>query len=240
MDYQKIYDRLVQKNHIFSEGEYFETHHKIPRSMGGTDDKSNLVNLTAREHYIAHLLLVKIAEKKNDKTLYGKMLYAFNCMKWGRCKGQRSFKFNSRLYQKMKERYSKLRHRIMQTSRNPSIGKHWVMNMQLKTCKLVDNSYLLEDGWVYGRCSFLPKVLERREKEMSKKEKARQTRIQKRQKQIQRWRDMYNFFTEHNNDFELMVEVFNWHHTRSSFMTACKRYLSEYTPLPNNRWKNKN
>ena len=232
MNWQQVYDNLVRKNHTFHEGEYFETHHIVPKSLGGTDDKNNLVNLTAREHYIAHLLLVKIAEMSGESSVHQKMLYAFNCMKWGRCKGKRTFKFNSRLYQKMKERYSKLRHSIMQTSHNPSIGKHWVMNMQLKACKLVNDSYILEDGWVYGRCSFLPKVLERREK-------ARQTRIQKRQKQIQRWRDMYNFFTEHNNDFELMVEVFNWHHTRSSFMTACKRYLSEYTPLPNNRWKKK-
>ena len=61
MNYQKVYDQLVQKNHVFSEGEYFETHHKIPLSLGGNNDVSNLVNLTAREHYIAHLLLVKIA-----------------------------------------------------------------------------------------------------------------------------------------------------------------------------------
>lgn len=33
---------------------YFERHHIIPRCMGGTNDKSNLVLLTAREHYICH------------------------------------------------------------------------------------------------------------------------------------------------------------------------------------------
>lgn len=66
MNYQKVYDQLVQKNHEFSEGEYFETHHKVPLSLGGNDEKSNLVNLTAREHYIAHLLLVKITEQNND------------------------------------------------------------------------------------------------------------------------------------------------------------------------------
>lgn len=103
----------------------------MPKSLGGTDDKNNLVNLTAREHYIAHLLLVKIAEKKNDKTLYGKMLYAFNCMKWGRCKGQRSFKFNSRLYEKLKAEYSSLRKEEM-SSNNPNFGKIWIHNYELK------------------------------------------------------------------------------------------------------------
>lgn len=39
---------------------YIEKHHIIPRSMGGDDHNSNLVNLTAREHYICHYLLTKM------------------------------------------------------------------------------------------------------------------------------------------------------------------------------------
>ena len=36
---------------------YVERHHIIPRSLGGTDDPSNIVALTAREHLVAHMLL---------------------------------------------------------------------------------------------------------------------------------------------------------------------------------------
>ncbi|GAD29816.1 HNH endonuclease family protein [Photobacterium leiognathi lrivu.4.1] len=36
---------------------YVELHHIIPKCMGGGDDKSNLVFLTAEEHYEAHRLL---------------------------------------------------------------------------------------------------------------------------------------------------------------------------------------
>lgn len=36
-----------------------EEHHIIPRSLGGADTSENLVLLTAREHFIAHLLLAK-------------------------------------------------------------------------------------------------------------------------------------------------------------------------------------
>lgn len=39
---------------------YVEKHHIIPKSMGGSDDKANLVFLTAKEHFIAHMLLVKM------------------------------------------------------------------------------------------------------------------------------------------------------------------------------------
>jgi hypothetical protein len=61
MNYQKTYSSLIAKAQARTAliG-YKERHHILPRSMGGTDDASNLVNLTAREHFIAHYLLAKI------------------------------------------------------------------------------------------------------------------------------------------------------------------------------------
>lgn len=60
MDYQRIYNNIVRRgqNRIL-EG-YSEKHHIVPRCIGGTDDANNLVSLTPEEHYICHLLLVKI------------------------------------------------------------------------------------------------------------------------------------------------------------------------------------
>lgn len=39
------------------DGEYKERHHITPRCCGGTDDEDNLIDLYAREHFIAHKLL---------------------------------------------------------------------------------------------------------------------------------------------------------------------------------------
>lgn len=39
---------------------YTEKHHIIPKSLGGSNSKENLVTLTAREHYLCHLLLPKM------------------------------------------------------------------------------------------------------------------------------------------------------------------------------------
>ena len=60
MNYLKIYNDIVDrsKNRVL-EG-YKERHHIIPRCVGGTNDKSNLVDLTAEEHYVCHQLLVKM------------------------------------------------------------------------------------------------------------------------------------------------------------------------------------
>lgn len=56
---------------------YTELHHIIPQSLGGTNDKENLVYLTAREHFICHWLLVKIVVGEARS----KMLYALHGMK---------------------------------------------------------------------------------------------------------------------------------------------------------------
>lgn len=70
MNYSAVYCALISKrlqNPISKADCYCETHHIIPKSEGGDNDKSNLVNLTAREHYIAHLLLAKIYD---DQKMY--------------------------------------------------------------------------------------------------------------------------------------------------------------------------
>ena len=85
MDYQRIYNSLIA-NAILRKNidGYKESHHIKPKSIGGTDDYWNLVKLTAREHFIAHVLLAKIhggnlwfavlamAGGANRKELYAK------------------------------------------------------------------------------------------------------------------------------------------------------------------------
>lgn len=51
---------------------YSERHHIIPKSLGGTDDKSNIVRLTGKEHFLAHKLLTKFTSGSS----YHKMMHA--------------------------------------------------------------------------------------------------------------------------------------------------------------------
>lgn len=61
MDYKKHYSLLILKAKSRDKNEgYFENHHINPRSMGGDNSKDNLVKLTGREHFIAHILLHKM------------------------------------------------------------------------------------------------------------------------------------------------------------------------------------
>lgn len=87
MNYEKLYYRLILKRRFLplkkvrqydSSYTYTEEHHIIPKSIGGSDEKMNLVLLTAKEHFIAHLLLVKIYENAGNKTGYFKMCKALS------------------------------------------------------------------------------------------------------------------------------------------------------------------
>ena len=60
MNYKKIYNNLVEKRLKNILKEKYEKHHIVPKTIGGSNSASNLVKLTPREHYIAHLLLTKI------------------------------------------------------------------------------------------------------------------------------------------------------------------------------------
>lgn len=94
--YTKYYNQLIQhrKENVISEG-YYENHHIIPKSLGGTDDKSNLVKLTAREHYIAHKLLTKMTEGLAKR----KMWWAFHRIIHSK---NSDFKLNSLNYERFR------------------------------------------------------------------------------------------------------------------------------------------
>lgn len=61
--YTRWYLNIVN-NPTLNDG-YTELHHIIPRSMGGSDEASNLVRVTAKQHFVLHRLLVKMVKKQH-------------------------------------------------------------------------------------------------------------------------------------------------------------------------------
>lgn len=64
MNYQQIYDQIIDRAKSESRqggsDVYYEKHHIIPKCLGGSNKKENLVLLTAREHFLCHWLLIRI------------------------------------------------------------------------------------------------------------------------------------------------------------------------------------
>ena len=79
MDYQRIYDQIIDRAQKESREKgkeiYYEKHHILPKCLGGSDEKENLVLLTGREHFLCHWILTRIHPGNN------KVIYAF----WGMC-----------------------------------------------------------------------------------------------------------------------------------------------------------
>ena len=76
-------DRLTKKPeriHLKKNGDYYEGHHIIPKSKGGTGNSNrpknnkNIVLLTAREHFLAHWLLWRIYQDRPSAMAFHKML----------------------------------------------------------------------------------------------------------------------------------------------------------------------
>ena len=100
MDYFKIYKKLMETRKDRFLLEYSEKHHIIPKCLGGSDDKNNIVRLTYKEHYIAHYLLTKIYPDNP------KIQYAFLCM-LRNPHGERIL--TSGMYDTIKRNYSEFR-----------------------------------------------------------------------------------------------------------------------------------
>lgn len=112
MDYKKIYNNLVlrAKNRL-TEG-YTETHHIVPRCMGGSDDSDNLVRLTPEEHYVAHQLLVKMYQSNHALVRAAQMMIPNRP--------------SNKLYGWLRRKFAEAQSESQQGERNSQYGTRWV------------------------------------------------------------------------------------------------------------------
>jgi hypothetical protein len=103
MDYEKIYNQLIDKAKLRKSKRdvYYERHHIIPKCMGGSNDKTNLVKLTAKEHFVAHKLLVEIYPDN------GKLIHAYWRMANNKNEDKREYIVSSREYERLKTIHAK-------------------------------------------------------------------------------------------------------------------------------------
>jgi ribosomal protein S27AE len=117
--YTRWYKQLIAnaQNRI-TEG-YTERHHIHPRSLGGADTPDNLVELTAREHFVCHWLLTKMTAGEDRY----KMLNALRMMRAEK-EGQQRYNtaITSRVYESIKKEYAQLQSERFSGENNPMYG----------------------------------------------------------------------------------------------------------------------
>lgn len=114
MNYEKIYAQLINKRQhvdilVKTGDRNIESHHILPTCLNGKNDQTNIVNLTQREHYFAHLLLVKI--HFNNLNARIKLFMALERMTGIKNNGhQNRTNIPSKLYQQLKSKSVKIKH----------------------------------------------------------------------------------------------------------------------------------
>ena len=110
--YTTWYYSIIHNARQKSQEGYCEKHHIIPRSLGGDNSRDNIVELSAREHLICHLLLTKMT----DGSAKQKMIRAMFLM-------SNRGRINSRLYETLRKRYSAIRSAEQSGENNHFYGK---------------------------------------------------------------------------------------------------------------------
>jgi hypothetical protein len=101
--YTRLYYAIIERAKSRTISTYTENHHIIPKSLGGSNSKDNLVALTAREHFVCHLLLTKMTEGVSRHKMICAVFFLT-----GKGDSKRNNKIkNSRLYQRLREDHAK-------------------------------------------------------------------------------------------------------------------------------------
>ena len=155
MNYINAYANLIcnAKKREFLNG-YFERHHILPKAMGGSNNKENIVCLTAREHFIAHIFLAKIYG--------GSMWFAVI-----RMKGKKNRYVNSKLYEIAKKYHaietSKI-NKIRMIGNNNGIGNKSRLGQKLS----IETRAKMSKALIGNKHSFGKKLSEETKEKMRK------------------------------------------------------------------------
>ena len=143
MTYDKFIQNILNTRGRFacSDG-YHERHHIIPKCMNGSNSKDNLIDLYAREHFIAHKLLAE----ENPQNYQLKYAYWNMCQCTGR-DGQDK-------YIPTPEEYEEARifcHETMSVENHPMYGKHHTQESREKMSISKKDMYNGENNPFFGK-----------------------------------------------------------------------------------------
>ena len=102
MTYEEFINNILEARGRFAcENEYHERHHIVPKCLGGLNDEDNLIDLYAREHFIAHKLLAQENPENNS------LVYAWSCLAFVKGENQERYELTPDEYEEVKTALSK-------------------------------------------------------------------------------------------------------------------------------------
>lgn len=119
--------------------QYFEFHHILPKSLfpNWIERKSNIVALTAKEHFFCHQLLTKIYPNS----------FEMKSAIWRMVNTRKGLKITAKEYEKIRKDFSKemsLKKKKIKTT--GTLGKHWFTDGKKNIC-----TFICPDGFREGK-----------------------------------------------------------------------------------------
>ena len=146
--YKQFIDNILNIRGRFACGdEYHERHHIVPKCMGGKNDEDNLIDLYAKEHFIAHKLLA--SENPSNNSL----VYAWSCMSFSKTKDQKRYELTPEEYEDAKKALSKaMTGKVMSDEAKEKMSKRAKERLQDKTNHPMYGTHRCgEDNPFYGK-----------------------------------------------------------------------------------------
>lgn len=165
--YYRLINKILKENRIKNKNCYYEKHHIIPRSLGGNDEKFNLVLVIPREHFILHWLLTKMCINTFYKM---KMINAFSGMfSWKDKRNLSSRQYdiirnsvgkrkqteesNRKRSEKLKGRVSKIKGKTLEEVYGFEVAQKMKQNMSKSRKGVKKKSYTRLKGTTSKRCT---------------------------------------------------------------------------------------
>lgn len=210
LNYKKIYDSLIDRGINRTLTGYKEIHHIIPRCLGGSDEKENLVDLTPEEHYLAHQLLVKIYPG-NIKLVKAAAMMIPN-------------RPTNKMYGWLKRRFSVAQSESQSGEGNSQYGSRWITNGI--SARKISPEESIPFGWRLGRSL---------DKQKTKKTpRFKHINVCKNCIASDNKETAYFWFNQLNNSgcnsIREFVRISSYDKSHVSFIKMLKTYVKEFAP----------
>lgn len=184
---------------------YTESHHIVPRCMGGSDNKENLVDLTPEEHYLAHQLLVKIYPNNHALVKAASMMIPNRP--------------SNKMYGWLKRRFSEAQSISQSNEGNSQYGTNWITNGVEETKSSGD----VPEGWWNGRLSaHRTKIKNDSIKKQKQKEKLKALNDK-----VESLRELHEVYVVHGFD---EVKKRGYKYSKPNLVASFSKYLPEFKP----------
>lgn len=213
MNYNKIYSSLIERAKTRKINSYTESHHILPKCLGGSDEKENLVDLTPEEHYLCHKILCKL-HPDNINLVYA--LNAMNMPVSGRKINNKKFGWSRRkLSEIMKTDFNPMKRF---PEKNPFLGKKY-------SRKLSD----IEKKNISERM--------KTNNPMKNKKPWEHSRATKETIDIWKMADKYyEFWKKTNCSYYILAKEFGFSEYKSCHVNMIKMFRNGWIPKEDNDW----